>query len=388
MTEEYLHQIWRDKRLPFHNLAPINTATLLVKSVGQYNENLKGPDFQFGHVQIDGIDFYGNIEIHVKSSDWYLHNHHSDRAYDNVILHVVYEYDKPVIQNGFLIPTIELKNHIDFSHYNNFVIKSLLKNEFPCGNMLKDLDPIYLESMKMKTFVERMNSKVKLLMQLNLSEESIFYHLLATAFGTSINKQGFVELSEKVPYKQLRRLKSPKQKKQLLLVESGLIQDLRKNQHTNLWHFKGTRPKNFPTVRIKQFAHFVSCYDFDTSFTLLNSKDIKLEFYKMIDNFWNEDFCESQKINKAFSNLLLINAVVPFLWFKSETLENETLKDKAIELLEQIPPETNKYLTKWKKYPVEVKNSFDSQSLLSLYRYYCSTKKCMTCSVGVKLLEN
>ncbi len=86
MTEEYIHQIWKDKRLPFHNLKPINAESILVKDIGNYNENLKGPDFQFGYVEIDGVDFYGNIEIHVKSSDWYLHNHHIDKVYDNVIL--------------------------------------------------------------------------------------------------------------------------------------------------------------------------------------------------------------------------------------------------------------------------------------------------------------
>lgn len=386
MTEEYLHQIWKDKRIPFHNLKPINAFSISVRNTGVYNENQKGPDFYFGQVQIDGVDFYGNIELHVKSSDWYKHNHHEDEAYNNVILHVVYEYDKPVIQNGFIIPTFELKSYIDNDHYHNYVLKAIFKNEFPCSKMLRELDPIYLETVKMKAFIERMDAKNRLLLNLNLSEESILYHLLASAFGTSINKEGFIELTNKVPYKNLRVLNSSKQKSQLLMVESGLIHD-RKKIGNSMWHFKGTRPENFPTIRIKQFAYFISKYDFDTAFTFLESREIKNEFFKIIDGFWNDDKCEVQKLSRAFSNSLIINAIVPFLWYKSELLEDERLKDKAIEMLETIPPESNKFTTKWKKCSVEVKNSFDSQSLLSLYRYYCSGKKCLSCSVGIKLME-
>lgn len=387
MTEEYLHQIWKNKRIQFHKLKNINASDIIIKDIGIYNENQKGPDFKFGCVHIDGVDYFGSIEIHVKSSDWYKHNHHNDIEYNNVVLHVVCEYDQPVIQNGYLIPTIELKNQIDISHYNNYVLKSLMKNDFPCYRMLNELDPIYMESMKMKAFIERMNNKVKLLIDANLSDKSIFYNLLATAFGTSINKQGFSDLIERVPYKQLRKLKSTKNKSQLLLAESGLIQNSKANCN-NVWHFKGTRPKNFPTIRIKQFAHFVAQYDFDTSFAYFESKEIKNEFFKMVDMFWELETNEIPKINKSFVYLLLINAVVPFLWYKGEVAQDDRFHNKAIDLLSQIPPESNKFVLKWKKNVIEVKNAFDSQSLLSLYRYYCINKKCLTCNVGVKVLES
>lgn len=387
MTEEYLHQIWKDKRIQFHKLKDINASTILVKDIGIFNENQKGPDFKFGCVHINGVDYFGNIEIHIKSSDWYKHNHHNDREYNSVILHVVYEYDQPVIQNGFLIPTVELKDQIDILHYHNYALKSLMKNDFSCSKILSELDPIYLESMKMKAFVERMNNKVKLLIDANLSEKSIFYNLIATAFGTSINKQGFLDLVERVPYKQLRKLKSTRHKNQLLIAESRLIQDSRASGFS-VWHFKGTRPKNFPTIRVKQFAHFVAQYDFNTSFIFLNSKEIIIEFFKMVDRFWDKEICEVEKINKSFINLLLINAVVPLLWYKGEMTHDEKFHNKAIELLEQIPPESNKFILKWKKNSIELKNAFDSQSLLSLYRYYCSNKKCLTCNVGVKVLES
>ncbi|MGY8926429.1 MAG: DUF2851 family protein, partial [Flavobacteriales bacterium] len=113
MTEDYLHFIWKNKRIPKFDFQLKEHQILTIIDVGEYNEHESGPDFKFGAIQFEGIKFYGHIEMHVKSSDWYKHNHHLDRAYDNVILHVVYENDKEVIQNGFKIPVIELKEIID-----------------------------------------------------------------------------------------------------------------------------------------------------------------------------------------------------------------------------------------------------------------------------------
>lgn len=388
MTEDYLHLIWKSKRVPFHKIKPIHAHSIRVIEIGTFNENQKGPDFQFGHVEIDHIPFYGHIEIHVKSSDWYKHNHHLDKAYNSVVLHVVYEYDEPIIQNGIVLPTIELKNHIDFEHFLKFKMGRLHKTEFPCRNLIQNLDHIHLEEMKMKAFLERMQIKLNRLNTSQYSEKEIFYQLLASAFGTSINKQGFGELVNRVPYQELKRLKSAHQQYQLILAESGLIQSANSNNSTGIWHFKGTRPKNFPTIRIKQFAQFVSNYDFDTSFILLAAKDIKLEFHKLIKQYLINIENYTPRVSTSFTNLLLINAVVPLMWYKSELMQDEKLQSKAIELLELLPAEKNKYTTKWLQCQVKSKNAFDSQSLLSLYQYHCNLKKCLTCGVGIKLLES
>jgi len=386
MTEDYLHQLWKNKRIPFHELEPINASKIEVKDVGQHNENQKGPDFTFGAVKIDGIDFYGNIEIHVKSSDWYKHKHDKDGAYNNVVLHVVYEYDKPVVQNGVLLPTLELKSHLDQAHFQMTMQGLLRKNDLPCSKVLSKIDSIYLESMKMKAYYDRLNAKSNLLIEMNLPDPSVFYHLLAAAFGTSINKQAFVELARKITFFELKQLQSKKQQFQLLVAESGLIQNGGGGETTNLWHFKGTRPGNFPDVRLKQFAQFVSKYDFNYTYFYLNADQIKKEFYKLVDDFWSND-SHSSKITRPFSNLLIINAVVPFMWYIGVINEDERMQSKAIELLELLPREKNKYVNMWLKCPIEIKNAFDSQSLLSLYQYYCNHKKCLTCSVGIKSLE-
>lgn len=387
MTEEYLHQLWKSKRLPFHKIQPINASVIEVKNCGQHNENQKGPDFLLGEVSIDNITFYGDIEIHVKSSDWYSHKHQFDKSYNSVVLHVVYEYDKPVYQNGVLLPTMELKSHIDQQHYQDSKLGLFSTNEFPCKRLFSEMDPVYLESMKMKAYYDRLEAKTKVLMDAQLSDVEVFYHLIATAFGTSINKQGFLDLIQRIPYPALKQLKTAQQQYQLIIAESGLIQRSNNSVQSNVWHLKGTRPSNFPQIRLKQFAHFVSNYDFDTSFIMLEATQIRDEFYVLFNDFWQNNN-HANKLTRSFSNSLIINAVVPFMWYIGVKNEDDQIQSKAIEILETLPAEKNKYITKWQKCSVEIKNAFDSQSLLSLYQYYCIRKKCLNCGVGIKLLED
>ena len=388
MHEDYLQQLWKDKRIPFHLLKPINATKIEVMDVGQLNDNRKGPDFSFGCVKIDGILFHGQIEIHVRSSDWYRHNHHTDSLYNGVILHVVYEYDKPVYQNNYLLPTIELKELIDKKHYKKSIQRYIKSHDFPCAKLIHSIDPIFLEVMKHKMIIEKLDKKIALLKDLNCSDASIFYHLIANAFGTSINKHGFLELIRKVPLEELSTIKTSRERYRLIMAESGLVHRGQDNPHARLWHFKGTRPKNYPTVRVKQFAALAAHYDFDTAFLYLSSKELLMEFKQLIKLATSEAHYASHAFSNGIIHQLLINAVVPLLWFKAEKDENEQFRDKAIELLEILPPENNSIVEKWKRLNVIPKNTFDSQGLLALYNYYCCRKKCLDCEVGFKLIGN
>ena len=386
MHEDYLQQLWRDKRLPFHQLKPINASTIEIIDVGLHNEAQKGPDFSLGCVKIDGVLFHGQIEVHVKSSDWYKHNHHSDNLYNGVILHVVYEYDKPVYQNNYLLPTVELKDIIDMDHYKKSIKKFIKIYDFPCAKLIHDLDPVFLEVMKNKMVTQRLDSKLSLVKELNCSDASVFYHLLANAFGTSINKHGFLELIRKVPLEELSTIKTSKERYRLIMAESGLAHMGNETAHSHLWHFKGTRPKNFPTVRVKQFAAIAAHYDFDTAFLYLSSKDLLDEFKQLIKRTEVQWHLSTPKFSIGMIEQLIINAVVPLLWYKAEQSEDDLLRDKAIDLLELLPAENNSVMAKWKRLNIIPKNSFDSQGLLGLYNYYCCRKKCLDCEVGFKLI--
>ena len=112
MREDLLHFIWRHNKLPTNQLCTTDDEPVLVKSIGIQNRHA-GPDFFNASVTIDGQLWAGNVEMHLKSSDWYAHHHEIDKNYDNVILHVVWEDDVVVFRkDGSKIPTLEMRNFI------------------------------------------------------------------------------------------------------------------------------------------------------------------------------------------------------------------------------------------------------------------------------------
>ena len=385
MTESYLQYVWANSRVPTHLLKLVDGRSILIHKVGIHNAQLGGPDFFMGSVTIDSIRLYGSVEIHVKASDWYKHNHDSDENYNNVILHVVYENDIDVVLNNEKIPTIELKNYIDQLHFNQYMNDRMQKYDFPCKHNLSLIDPVYFESMKTKALYQKLGTKSTTIDAADLNDNaSVLYHLLGTAFGTSVNKYAFERLVERVPYSSLR--KAPIQHRyNLLMSESGIIQS-ETSTGQRIWHYKGTRPRNFPSIRVKQFALLSVRFNFDTNFQYLNSRDIIETFDTLLNKLWVGQI-DKLRLSKQFRNHLMINAIVPYLWYLGEKQNKECLQDKALKVLVQLPRENNTIIKSWMKIGQNPNNAYDSQALLALNRYFCCRKKCLSCEVGNKILN-
>lgn len=388
MTEKYLHFIWRRKRLPFQELVLSDGRLLTVHNCGTYNKQLAGPDFEFGEISIEGLRFIGSIEMHVRSSDWYKHGHHTDPAYRNVILHVVYEDDQPLKVDGQLIPTLELKSILDQEHYSNFVLRRWKREAFPCEKSIRELVHPYLEMKKASALHEKLAAKATIMKSMKYSDRfHLLYYCLASAFGSSVNKYGFERLVQRVPYYSLKGLSS-RSKFQLLMVESAIWMEA-PGDYSNgrVWHRKGTRPANSPDLRVQQFAQLASRCDFDTSFLHLSAKQIQVYFRTLIDEIWEDQYGAIPKPGTSFQNHLLINAIVPFMWFCAQEYQDSDLAEKAYGILSHLPAEQNTIMSKWKNIGIRAENAYDSQALLALYRSYCSRKKCLSCDVGNKVLN-
>jgi hypothetical protein len=390
MKEEYLHHLWKNKQIPFHQLKLVSGEDILIYDVGQYNKFESGPDFSNGKIKIGNVTWFGNIELHLKSSDWYHHNHQLDRAYDNVILHVVYTHDQNVFINNKAIPTIELKGLIPE------IEEVLNKHEFPCSTFLDELDPIYLESMKEKAIIKRLNRRL-----LNINKygdesnpKQVLYSLLAQAFGCKINAQPFQELTNRIPIKLIIKEQCFNVKTLILNVSGiGERELLDKNwihlkskykldtMSRHVWKHKGLRPKSFPEIRLLQFAEIVEKFDFDTSFVYLGSNELikNLRSLLILSD-------KSIKISSAMIDLIIINCFVPFIWWYGNVKMNENIQEKSLDLLQFLNAEENHILKKWKAIGVNCINSYDSQSLLEIYNEFCTVKKCLFCEVGNKII--
>ncbi len=390
MKEEYLHHLWKNKQIPFHQLKLVSGEDILIYDVGQYNKFESGPDFSNGKIKIGNVTWFGNIELHLKSSDWYHHNHQLDRAYDNVILHVVYTHDQNVFINNKAIPTIELKGLIPE------IEEVLNKHEFPCSTFLDELDPIYLESMKEKAIIKRLNRR---LLDINkYGDESnpkqVLYSLLAQAFGCKINAQPFQELTNRIPIKLIKKEQCFNVKTLILNVSGiGERELLDKNwihlkskykldtMSRHVWKHKGLRPKSFPEIRLLQFAEIVEKFDFDTSFVYLGSNELIKNIRSLL--ILSD---KSIKISSAMIDLIIINCFVPFIWWYGNVKMNENIQEKSLDLLQFLNAEENHILKKWKAIGVNCINSYDSQSLLEIYNEFCTAKKCLFCEMGNKII--
>ena len=410
MKEEYLHLIWKQKRLPFHQMKLTNGQEFILKSSGSHNLE-SGPDFFDGEVVIDSIHWRGNIEIHVKSSDWNLHKHQYDNAYDNVVLHVVFEHDLEIVVNGRVLPTLELKGFLQKEHLDNYLKRSPYGSTFLCAQILPELDVIYLESMKERAIYNRLDRKIKLLNP-NLGAGSdfgqILYCLLAQAFGMKVNSIPFQELSNRIPLKILKR-ENEENFFTLICGTSGLLEKTVTDQkHMHNWHFlknkydlnsmgihvwkkKGLRPKGFPEVRLFQFSEVVKNFDFNTIFTAMYVPEM-VDYFKNILTITSKISSVQVdpgkiEISNTTKESIISNSFVPFLWWYGTLKNDEEMKEKAIHILLHLQPEKNTITTKWIKMGVKIKKAYDSQALLEIYNDFCSRKKCLSCVVGDKIIN-
>ncbi|WP_107038396.1 DUF2851 family protein [Brumimicrobium mesophilum] len=421
MQEEYLHYIWRMKRLNFNQLNLTNGVPVTIKEIGWYNLDA-GPDFFNGTVIIDGIKWSGNIELHIKSSDWYAHKHHLDEAYNNVVLHVVHEHDKDVYVNGSRLPTIELKNQIDVHHYHSY--QKILSNPFKvaCSNVVMDFKLSLLQQIDV-SFLHRIERKGLALLEFvnreQIDKDSIFFTAILKAVGGRVNKLPMQELACILPYQLLAKEQWDKTRLEALIFgAAGFLNNdyeekyykelshswkLLKHKHGLLemkksaWKFGGIRPTSFPSYILAQVCGFLLQFDLRT-FLHLESKQIIEKVNNLagsfIHGYWRDHYLfgsitKERKLgfSKLFKLNLIINGLVPYFVALKHLNNDFSYSDKAVEIMENLPSESNNVINYWKNIGFLPQNALESQGLLELNNEFCKFKKCLSCKVGMENLE-
>lgn len=420
MDEYFLHFLWMFQKFEHLPLRLSDERELAVFHTGHQNKD-SGPDFKEAKLKIDGLIWSGSVEIHYKSSDWQKHKHEADQAYENVILHVVWSHDQEVKIGDSPIPTLELKHFVSTNlekEYRKYINQP---EDILCGGHLKHLPGIQLHQMMDAALTDRLEEKSKLILktlkETNADWEETTYRTIAKNFGFKVNSDSFEILTKTLPYQIIRKqggnslkifalifgmsgfLADPQDEYSSQLAEEFHFLSKKHNLSPQLerfhWKFAKLRPANFPTVRLAQFAAFLSAND------LLFSKLIALSGYNEIRKFmqcempdyWmnHYDFektsTKNQKIGKSSMEIVMINSLVPLLFAYARYAGEEHLIDRALQILEEIPTESNYIIKKWNDLGVSPKNATDSQALLHQYRNYCLKKKCLNCNIGVWILN-
>ena len=371
-----------------------------ILSVGEHNRDA-GPDYSHARVLIDDKEWVGNIEIHVSSSDWIKHRHHLDKAYDNVILHVVRTADKPVYNTrGELVPQCELQYPGDTDYLSGLFAAAQQMDSavarIGCAEQLLH-DPALLTDGWRKTLLrKRLECKrasiVRLLEITKGSWEHALYISLARNFGFHTNSLPFEQLAINTPLSYLQKHRNSLfQLTALLMGQAGLIdeQTMQKEydflrikfnltpMDSTIWKHARLRPQNSPELRIRQFAQLL--YQSEN----LLSKILDTDDLNSLHQLFAVD-----KMGGSSIDILLINTVIPYKYAYALHRNNPLEAEQAMALMELIAPENNTIIRQWRVLGQAVRNAADTQALLHLYQNYCQHHECINCEVGYAIFND
>ena len=422
MKEEFLHFLWQYKLFNSTNLISVKREIVEVIDSGSYNTN-SGPDFLNAKLKIDEQLWVGNVEIHIKSSDWYAHHHEKDVNYDAVILHVVWEHDSDVfMKNNHPIPTVELQSFVQKEVLANYK-KLFLKEQrwIPCEKQIAETSSFILNNWLERLYFERLENKSvvikELLQKSNNNFEAVLFQLLAKNFGLKVNREAFLQLAQSFDFSVLRKVRfNEEQLSALLFGQAGFLeQELEEAYYLQLqkeyayirhkyrlepiakhrFQFFRMRPNNFPTIRIAQLIALYNKYQ--NLFSRLIDVNKVESFYDLftgeVNDFWKTHYTfetaskkTDKRLSKSFIDLLIINTIIP-LKFVYEQARGEVDQEGLLQLIKQLKPENNSIISKFLELKIKANNAFESQALLELKNNYCAKKCCLQCAIGSKLLK-
>lgn len=422
MNEKLLQFIWRYKYFHFTDLQTINGEKLTVIDFGQYNED-QGPDFLEAKIKLEDTILVGNIELHVKASDWELHQHNRDAQYGNIVLHVVWKNDK-TIQTQYPFATLELQPYVSNILLERYDYLHQQPVRFvACQDYLPVLFELNWINWKERLGLERLKRKsiaiLATLAQYKNDWASVFWEEIAAGFGIKINAESFRQIAKTIPVATIRRQRTHLNVLEALLFgQAGLLNrdfediyplQLKKEyQYQKQKHqlqasqvpvaFLRMHPRNFPTIRLAQLAMLlhVSAHLFTKIVDADSLDDVRQLLDVTASEYWDEHFVfekistppSPKKLGNSMIDVILINSVIPVVFAYGTFHQYENVQEKAIHWLSQIKPESNTILEKWKTFNVPAINALESQALLELFHQYCNEKKCLSCKVGVKIIDN
>ncbi len=420
MDEYFLQYLWQFQKFNANSLHLTGGSILKVLHPGYQNHG-SGPDFHEAKVKIDDLIWSGSVEIHFKSSDWLRHKHHEDRAYDNVILHVVWKHDKEIAIAGSPIPTIELKSYIQENielAYRQYINQPEV---IRCQHQLKDLSQLHIISMMDRAITDRLKAKSKLILNMldnNKNDwEETTYQVLAKNYGFKTNQEPFERLANSLPFAILRKYQNkPKSVEALLFGMAGYLDTAddsycseltdeftyltKKHQLTPVlkrhhWKHARMRPANFPAVRLAQFASLItnSSQLFAQLIDVRTLEQCESLIKNNLSQYWTTHYdfeketSRTYQIGKSALENIIINSIVPLLAAYSKYLDEVKYLETAQELLEQLPSERNHILKKWMAIGINPQNASESQALIHQYNELCKNKKCLQCNLGISILS-
>ena len=431
VMEQLLHYVWQYRLWPPGRLFTSDGQEVEIIDPGLHNTNA-GPDFFNAKVRIGGTMWVGNVELHLRSSDWQRHGHDADASYDNVVLHVAEDIDSDVVTaSGRRLPQLQLRIPDNIRQRN---AELTLTQDYPrCWRIIGSLSPLKVHAWMSALLFERLSSRSEAcLKRLRLCDgdwERAAFMTLARNFGFGLNGDAFETWARHLPLHAAAKHRDDLfQIEALFLGSAGLLEEeampataavaasadeylsrLRKEwkylshkfqldppMSPSLWRYLRLRPQNFPHLRLSQLAQLY-CRQ-TASLSALMEATTRQQMHDALDTepspYWREHYlfgltakASRKRLSAASRDLIIINTICPLLYARGTMLNDEHLQERAAALLEELKPERNFITRQWHACGIDVATAADSQALIQLKRAYCDRHDCLRCRFGYEYLK-
>ena len=419
--EHLLHYTWQHKAFPLRPLLTTDGQSVEVLNSGMHNTDA-GPDFIAASVKIGGTLWVGNVEIHLRSSDWFRHHHDDNRDYDNVILHVATVIDCPILYpDGTEIPQLQLDvpPYVK-ENYSTLIHRDVLPR---CKEVLASLPILdihqWMSALSLQRLAERKDQIMARRESLDKNWEDTLFVTVARNFGFGINGDAFELWAHSIPMGAVAKHRDDLfQVEAIFFGQAGLLEGTFHDDYplalqreyrylrqkfsltpipVQKWKFLRLRPQNFPHIRISQLA--VLYYEQRLTLArLVNSVDTPSMQQLLLTrptDYWHThytfDASPSRSSDKTLSlssqRLIMINSVAPMLFAYGSYKSDDALCQRAQCVWESLPPESNSIIRRWAEAGVTCFNASDSQALIQLTRRYCQPRDCLRCRFGSEFIS-
>jgi len=419
LTEELFQHIWQFRLFSQEGLTTVSGEKVQVVYPGQHNHH-EGPDFTAARLRIGDTLWMGNVELHLKTSDWFRHGHQHNPRYSNIILHVVFEHDttSPVAPH---IPCIVLQQYIPKLLLSRYEQLRQSLRFVPCAFGAGKVPLLTWYSWKERLLAERWERKTSnmqaWLVYNKYNWEEVCYWAVAQSFGTPVNALPFLQLAQSLPHPLLIRHKPGlMQLEALLFGQAGLLNGVFIDDYPRQlqaeyyylqhkyqlkpmapydWNWLRMRPSSFPSMRIATFAGLLhqSSHLFSRILETDTIRGLEQLFSVQPSGYWQTHYRFDHVTEKTLRpgrlavHNILINTVLPLLFLYGQQKGIREYQERALHLLSQLPAEENKITAGWQTMGVPQRCALESQALLQLKQYYCDEKRCLQCAIGTKLLR-
>ncbi len=421
LTEELFQHIWQFRLFRTIHLCTIDGEPVQIIHPGVHNRDA-GPDFTAARIRIGNTLWAGNVELHLRTSDWYRHGHHRNGQYSNVILHVVFEHDVTDYDAGHMPPCLALQQQIPKMLLQRYESFRHLAAFVPCEEQAAQVPGLIWQNWKERLLIERWERKTTTLhtwlLQTAHNWEEVCYRAIAQSFGMPVNAGPFLQLAQSLPHMLLARHRPCLlQLEALLFGQAGMLEGRFQDEYplrlqdeykylrykyklqpipAHSWKWLRMRPASFPTLRIASMAALLhqTPHLFSRILDAESLDSFEQLFTVQPSAYWQEHYrfdgprTQTRCHGRLAVHNILINTILPMLFLYGREKGLSYYQERALQFMDTLPAEENKISKAWEQMGVSQQTALDSQALLQLKQRYCDEKRCLHCAVGAKLLRD